>query len=114
MKPILTSFLLLIAIVPCFGETVVFFDKNFPAVENGAISRVTLERALAPLHPRFIGLAELQRDTTLAEGDLLVFPYGSAFPVDAWSVIRRHLDRGNLLVLGGRRDRTMRVLRSRC
>jgi hypothetical protein len=94
--------LLLTIVLPCFGGTVVFYEKNFPTVENGAVSRAALEQALRSLNPRFVGLADLQREAVLGEGDLLVLPFGSALPVDAWNVIRRHLDRGNLLVLGGR------------
>jgi hypothetical protein len=100
-----TFFLVLFIVAlatPCSSGTVVFFEKNFPSIENSTVNRVSLERALASLNPRFVGLAELQRDTSLAEGDLLVMPYGSAIPVEAWSVIRRHLDRGHLLILGGR------------
>ncbi len=93
---------LLTAVRSGHGGTFVFYEKNFPAVENGVVSQAALERALASLHPRFVGLAGLQSDTTLAEGDLLVLPFGSALPVDAWNAIRRHVDRGNLLVLGGR------------
>jgi hypothetical protein len=85
-----------------FGETVVFFEKDFPSVENSVIGRATLERAFASLKPRFVGLADLQKPNGLAEGDLLVLPYGSAIPADAWETISHHLDHGNLLVLGGR------------
>ena len=92
----------LAAVVPGFGETVVFFEKDFPVVENSAISRASLERALASLNPRFVGIADLRKSNALADGDLLVLPYGSAFPADAWGIIHRHLDHGNLLVLGGR------------
>jgi len=86
----------------CSGKTVVFMEKTFPVVESGAISRSLLEGALESMQPQFVGLVELQRRGTLAEGDLLVLPYGSAFPVDAWETIRQHLEHGNLLVLGGR------------
>lgn len=89
-------------VVTCACGTVVFFEPEFPALENGAISRVALERAFASLGPRFLSLAELQKKNALAEGDLLVLPYGSAFPANAWETIRHHLDHGNLLVLGGR------------
>ena len=102
MRTALVTFLLAAVIVPCFGGTVIFYEKGFPSVENGTISRSSLEHAFASLNPRFIGLAALQDDSALAGGDLLVLPFGSAFPVDAWPAIRRHLDRGNLLVLGGR------------
>jgi Beta-galactosidase len=97
-----TICILLVACVSAFGEPVVFFEKDFPAIENARISRQMLERALAPLKPRFIGLADLQKINALSEGDLLVLPYGSAFPADAWGTIRSHLDHGNLIVLGGR------------
>ena len=93
---------LLLAVVPGYGGTVVFVEKDFPSAENSAITRPALERAFASLNPRFIGLAELRKDNALGEGDLLVLPYGSAFPADAWETISRHMDHGNLLVLGGR------------
>ena len=102
MKTIFVILLLVVFAMTSLGETVVFVDKDFPSVDNGTISRALLEQALAPLKPRFVGLTELQQDTALAEGDLLVLPYGSAFPIDAWTTIRRHLDRGNLLVIGGK------------
>jgi hypothetical protein len=105
-SPVRTIFLLLgaLSLAPAsgFAETVVFFEKGFPSIENGAISRATLERALAPLRPRFLSLADLLKKNALAEGDLLVLPSGSAFPADAWEALSRHLDHGNVLVLGGR------------
>ena len=94
--------LLLTAVMTGLGGTVVFFEKDFPIAENSTISRSVLERALDSLHPRFVGLADLQKKNVLADGDLLVLPYGSAFPADAWEAMRHHLDNGNLLVLGGR------------
>jgi hypothetical protein len=100
---ILISFLvILITVNSSFSETIVFFEKNFPSVENGAISRTTLEKALSSLKPRFAGLAELQKGNLTSKNDLLVLPYGSAFPADAWETIQKHLEKGNLLVLGGR------------
>jgi hypothetical protein len=84
------------------GKTIVFYDKDFPAVECGTIGRSVLDRALASLHPRFVTLDELQSNDSLADGDLLILPYGSAFPADAWNIIQHHLEHGNLLVLGGR------------
>jgi len=84
-----------------YCDTIVFFEKDFPSKENGTISRASLEKALSPLKPRFVGLTELQKSVT-AKNDLLVLPYGSAFPADAWETIQKHLEKGNLLVLGGR------------
>ena len=85
-----------------FAGVVVFYEKGFPSAENGAIRRAALERAFASLSPRFVGLAELQKTDALAEGDLIVFPYGSAFPADAWRTIEHQIARGNVLILGGR------------
>ncbi len=93
-------FVLLISVVQGFGKTVVFFEKGFPTVDNGEISRSVLERALAPMNPVFVELDSLSEK--LAAGDLLVLPYGSAFPADAWGVIGEHLRSDNLLVIGGR------------
>jgi hypothetical protein len=98
----LFTFIFVSAAVPVFGKTVVFFEKNFPAVENSTITRASLERAFASLNPRFVSLSDLQKNDMLAEGDLLVLPYGSALPADAWETIQRHLRQGHLLVLGGR------------
>jgi hypothetical protein len=84
------------------GKTVVFLEKNFPSIENSPISRTVLERAFSPLHARYVNLSDLKKNDVLAEGDLLILPYGSAFPADAWETILHHLRNGHLLVLGGR------------
>jgi len=99
---ILALLVLPLLFTPCSAGTLVFFEKNFPAVDNSAISLETLTRALAPLNPRFVDLAGLQAPNSLQEGDLLVLASGSAFPADAWQKIRQHLNHGSLLVVGGR------------
>lgn len=75
MKTLLFVALVLVSTLTVFGGTVVLVDKNLPSVGNGAISQSALERALAPLNPRFVGLAELQRGTLLDDGDGRVLPY---------------------------------------
>jgi len=85
-----------------FAGTVVFYQPGFPSVDNGTVSRETLERALAGMEPKFTDLAGLKRADAVADSDLLVLPYGSAFPADAWETIQRHLMSGDLLVIGGR------------
>jgi hypothetical protein len=90
------------AFAPASGKTVIFFEKTFPVIENSAISRTSLEHAFASMDPRFVSLSDLQKNDVLAEGDLLVLPYGSALPADAWETIQRHLGKGDMLVLGGR------------
>jgi hypothetical protein len=83
--------------------TVVFLEPGFPAAESEAPSRETLAAALAGLHPIFAGIEDLRKPETLRGADLLVLPYGSAFPADAWGAIRSYLEGGgNLLNLGGR------------
>lgn len=84
------------------ARTVVFWDEGFPAAETEPPPREVLEQGLQPLAPVFDNLVELTRPGALASGDLLVLPYGSAFPADAWDAIHSHFDRGNLLVIGGR------------
>lgn len=83
-------------------KTVIFLERDFPAADNSSIAQTALEHSLGALKPRFVDLIGLRDSSVLAEGDLLVLPYGSAFPADAWEAIRLHLDHGNLLVLGGR------------
>ena len=93
---------LVVSSISAYGKAVVFWEPGFPAVESAAPPRSVLEQALEPLHPVFAGVADLSRAGVLAESDLLVLPYGSAFPADAWAAIRGHLDHGNLLTIGGR------------
>ena len=92
--------ILLVTSVSGYGKTVVFFQNGFPSVDNGQIDRETLEEALASMHPVFANSNSLS--TVLAPGDLLVLPYGSAFPADAWPAIEKQIHDGNLLVIGGR------------
>jgi hypothetical protein len=84
------------------SKTVIFFERNFPTIENSEISRQSLERAFSSMNHCFANLSDLQKKNTLTKGDLLVLPYGSALPADAWEVIHHHLNQGHLLVLGGR------------
>ena len=92
-------------LIPTLGRAsalriAVFREPGFPAVA-GACDPASLEAALAGLDVTFVGvagLAHLAPRTT----DLLVLPYGSAFPKQAWSDLLGFLaDGGNLLVLGG-------------
>jgi hypothetical protein len=84
------------------GKTVVFWQEGFPSVDSQAPPRAVLEQALHALSPVFVSLDDLLRPETLQPGDLLVLPYGSAFPADAWDAIRQRLDQINLLNIGGR------------
>ena len=64
---------------------VVFRAPGFPTVDAPAIVPALLDEALAGLHPQTVAdLRELEPDGNA----LLVLPYGSAFPLEAWSQIR--------------------------
>jgi Beta-galactosidase len=96
-----TVFLLLLS-SPLVAQVVVFWQPGFPAVSSQPLDRSTLSAALNDLHPKFLDLQALQSPGALANTELLVLPYGSAVPTDAWKVIETYLQHGgNLLVLGG-------------
>jgi len=90
---------------PLFAQgsnaVVMFNDAGFPAADSAAPSLQQLQALLPKAQP-----ASVEQLNTLLSAPttrLLVLPYGSAFPEEAWPEIRQFLDRGgNLLVLGGR------------
>jgi hypothetical protein len=86
---------------PLFAKTVVFWQDGFPTVASEPISRAALTQALGE-DAVFIGIDGLRDPSALANADLLVLPYGSAFPAGDWSAILGYLQGGgNLLTLGG-------------
>ncbi|HUL43591.1 MAG TPA: cellulase family glycosylhydrolase [Bacteroidota bacterium] len=79
----------------------VFFDGTFPGVEDLHISRTALEEAFRGWNAAFLNNMQLST-LTGSRCDLLVMPYGSAFPKDSWSPVHAYLmEGGNLLWLGG-------------
>jgi hypothetical protein len=79
---------------------VVFSEPGFPAVDSAAPT----EPQLAALFPAAskIGTDQLPAALSSQSSDLLVLPYGSAFPEESWPAIKGFLDQGgSLLVLGG-------------
>ena len=86
---------------PLFAKTVVFWQDGFPTVASEPVSRATLMQALGE-DAVFVGIDGLRDPSALANADLLVLPYGSAFPAADFSVILGYLQGGgNLLTLGG-------------
>ncbi|MGH9354445.1 MAG: beta-galactosidase, partial [Terriglobia bacterium] len=84
------------------AKTVVFWQAGFPTVESQPVTRETLEKALSGMDPVFAGLASLKDPATLRQADLLVIPYGSAFPADDWRAILAYLRTGgNMTIIGG-------------
>jgi hypothetical protein len=104
MRSLMTALLLALAgVSSVHAKVVVFWQSGFPTVASQPVSREALSQALDA--PVFAGIEALRDPAALAAlsgADLLVLPYGSAFPADAWSAIRDYLRAGgNLLILGG-------------
>jgi hypothetical protein len=84
-----------------FAKTVVFWQAGFPAVDSPAPDEAGLRAAFSGAE--FMGASGLAGALAQQETNLLVLPYGSAWPEAEWDSILRYLDRGgNLIVLGGK------------
>ena len=93
--------LLALTSLPCFAKTVVFWQTGFPAADSPAPQEAGLRAGFAGAD--FVDAAGLGSALEKKDADLLVLPYGSAWPEAAWSTILAYLDRGgNLIVLGGK------------
>lgn len=82
------------------SSVIVFSESGFPAAD----SAIPSSAQLAALFPgaKMSRAEQLPDSLARPSARLLVLPYGSAFPEDAWPAIKHFLDRGgNLLVLGG-------------
>src|ERR1700677_824519 len=94
-------FLLLLS-SPLVAQVTVFWQPGFPTISSQPLDRPTLSAALNDPHLTFLDLKALQDPGALAHTELMVLPYGSAVPTDAWKAIEAYLQHGgNLLVLGG-------------
>ena len=84
-------------------RALLFRAAGFPTVDAPVLDDDVLERALAGLPiSRAASVHELVASLTNDEVDVLVLPYGSAFPVDAWPRIQNFLAQGGGLAnLGG-------------
>ncbi|MDB4936977.1 MAG: glycoside hydrolase, partial [Labilithrix sp.] len=84
-------------------RALVFRAAGFPTVDAPAIDDGVLDTALSGLPVDRAGsVSELVSRLRLRDVDVLVLPYGSAFPLEAWPRIRGFLRRGGgLAVLGG-------------
>jgi hypothetical protein len=84
-----------------FSAAVVFSESGFPAADTASPSPQQSAALLSGAHlATSRELATLLKDPAIR---LLVLPYGSAFPEQAWPEILAFLQRGgNVLVLGGR------------
>jgi hypothetical protein len=80
-----------------------FRVAGFPTVDAPAIPRRVLDEATANLPVETItSLDDLRSRLQRDRYDVLVLPYGSAFPLDAWPELRSFVKSGGgLVVLGG-------------
>ncbi|HEY7516018.1 MAG TPA: hypothetical protein VIC87_16130, partial [Vicinamibacteria bacterium] len=80
-----------------------FRASGFPTVDAPALEDATLDEALRGLPVETVtSPADLAERLRLGTFDVLVLPYGSAFPIEAWPAIRRFVrGGGGLVVLGG-------------
>ncbi len=101
MRSLVTALMLALAgVSAATAKVVVFWQDGFPTAASQPLSRVVLTQTLDA--PVFAGIEALRDPATLSDTDLLVLPYGSAFPTEDWSAIRGYLRAGgNLLILGG-------------
>ena len=101
-KRLAALLLMLVGAVPACAKVVVFWQDGFPTVASQPITREALVKALDGADLVFTGLDGLRDPATLNGTELLVLPYGSAVPTDAWGAIHSYLRAGgNLLVIGG-------------
>jgi hypothetical protein len=78
---------------------VIFREAGFPSADSAPAPEALLQHVFS--NAQFAPAAELKG--SLSSANLLVLPYGSAFPEEAWADIYLFLQRGgNLIVIGGR------------
>src|SRR6185295_734519 len=85
------------------SRVVVFQAPGFPTVDGPEIPAATLDQALAGLTVTVAASPDALAER-LRQGprDVLLLPYGSAFPLEAWPAIRAFVKGGGgLVVLGG-------------
>ncbi|HXY42061.1 MAG TPA: hypothetical protein VEQ10_20465, partial [Vicinamibacteria bacterium] len=81
----------------------VFRSAGFPTADAPPVDDATLSSALSGLGAESLDSASaVSERLKLHDYDVLLLPYGSAFPVDAWPAIRDFVRAGGgLVVLGG-------------
>ncbi|HTV83166.1 MAG TPA: cellulase family glycosylhydrolase [Acidobacteriaceae bacterium] len=84
-----------------WAKTIVFWQPGFPTADSVAPDSADLRAAFAGAE--FADASQLGAALAAPDADLLVLPYGSAWPEQDWTAILEYLDRGgNLMVLGGK------------
>jgi Cellulase (glycosyl hydrolase family 5) len=84
------------------ATALVFWEADFPQIDGTQITREILEAALTGFDVSYLSEQQLIEQLRVDKCDLLVMPYGSAFPKRAWPAVLGYLRAGgNLLNLGG-------------
>lgn len=79
-----------------------FLEPDFPAVDVPAPDALALMEELGAARLRVAGLDSLAAALAPGRTDVLILPYGSAFPVQAWPALHAYLAAGgNWINLGG-------------
>lgn len=87
---------------PANARVAVFFEESFPAEQSPVLERPLIAAALKGCEITFLNARDLAGRLSLEFFDLLLMPYGSAFPKEAWPAISRYLMSGGTWVnLGG-------------
>src|ERR1041385_5689968 len=83
-------------------KAIVFFDPEFPQVDGCNVDQNLLQTALGDFDVTYASEPELVAQLKVDRFNLLITPYGSAFPKRAWPTVFAYLRAGgNLLNLGG-------------
>jgi Cellulase (glycosyl hydrolase family 5) len=80
----------------------VFWEHGFPSIDDCNITHDTLQQSLTNFAVSFLSEQDLIAQLNTTQFDLLITPYGSAFPKRAWETLLQYLRAGgNWLNLGG-------------
>jgi len=84
------------------ASAAVFWESGFPAIQGCGLTQETLQQSLSNFAITFLTEQELSEQLDPARFELLITPYGSAFPKRAWNAMSKYLRAGgNWLNIGG-------------
>ncbi|HEV8430907.1 MAG TPA: beta-galactosidase [Pyrinomonadaceae bacterium] len=79
-----------------------FWEAGFPSIQGCDLTLETLQQALKEFAVTVLNERDLSAQLNTTRFDLLITPYGSAFPKRAWPAMLKYLrDGGNWLNIGG-------------
>ena len=68
-------------------RAIVFWETDFPQIDGCSIDRKILQTALERFDVRYLSERELIEQLKVDRCDVLITPYGSAFPKRAWPAV---------------------------